>query len=355
MSIHKHVVKSSICLLLLMAGLTAWSQPGKELPKGTAGKDFNVTDSKGKRQGLWVQQWKDTRNLLYRGEYKDGLPQGEWHRYYSDGNLMAITKHIKDTVVMEVTFFHPDGKTRMTEGRYEHKKKQGNWKLWDERGTLLNDENYQDSLLNGNCKYYSPSGNMLKDENYIKGIKEGAFTEYFDNGKMMKQGTYKNGKMNGEYKSWYSSGAVECTGAYANGHPDGNWYCNDYDGAPKVSIKYAKGKEVKRRYENGTFKDYHENGQIPKCEYTYDNGKKNGPFTEWYDKGYFEQIPASAEDQKIGIIYREKLAGTQIKVKGEYLNDKLDGEIFYYRENGVLEKVEEWKDGALVKTRTTVR
>lgn len=344
-----------ILIIILFGSIVSFGQPGKELPQGTVGKDYNVTDAKGKRQGLWVQQWKESRNLLYKGQYKDGLPIGEWHRYYSDGKLMAITNHVKDTVTMDVSFFHPDGKTKMSEGRFQHRKKEGNWKLWDINGTLLSDEMYKDSLLNGNCKYYSPNSNLLRDENYVKGIKEGAFTEYFDNGKMMKQGTYLKGKMNGDYKSWFASGAVDCTGKYSNGIPDGDWYCNDFDGSPKVAIRYNKGKEVKRKYQNGTFKEYHENGQIPKSEYTYDNGMKNGPFTEWYDKGRYEQVPASAEDKKIGILYREKLVDTQIKVKGEYLNDKLNGEIFYYRENGVLEKVEEWKGGELVKTRQGVR
>ncbi len=338
-------------IVIICSTSSLWSQPGKGLPDGVVGKDFNVTDAKGKRQGLWVQQWKETRNLLYKGNYKDGLPTGEWQRYYSDGNLMAITRHIKDTVEMEVVFYHPDGKTKMSEGKYLHKLKEGNWKLWDVRGTLLSDENYRDSLLDGNCKYYAPSGQILKDENYVKGKKNGAFVEYFDNGVKMKQGTYVNGKLHGEYKSWYANGAVECTGKYANGNPDGNWYCNDFDGAPKVSIQYKGGKETKRRYENGTFKEYFENSPIPQSEYSYENGKKNGPFTEWYEVGKFEQVPASAEDRKIGIIYREKLTGTQIKRKGEFLNNELQGEIFYYRLNGTLEKVEEWNNGQLVRVR----
>jgi antitoxin component YwqK of YwqJK toxin-antitoxin module len=347
-----HII--TLVVISLFSSL-AFGQPGKDMPQGIVGKDFNVTDAKGKRQGLWVQQWKTTKSLLYKGEYKDGLPVGEWQRFYSDGKLMAITKHIQDTVLMDVTFFHPDGKTKMTEGSYRHKLKEGNWKLWDIKGTLLSDENYKDSLLHGNCKYYSPNSNLLKDENYVKGIKEGAFTEYFDNGKMMKQGTYVKGRLHGDYKSWYASGAVDCTGKYYNGVPDGDWYCNDFDGSPKVAIRYNKGKEVKRKYQNGTFKEYYENGEIPKSEYTYDRGMKNGPFTEWYNKGYYEQVPASAEDKKIGIVLKERLAGTQIKVKGEYLNDKLDGEIFYYRENGVLDKVEEWSNGELVRTRQGMR
>lgn len=78
---------------------------------------------------------------------------------------------------------------------------------------------------------------------------------------------------------------------------------------------------------------------------------KNGPFTEWYDVGQFVQVPASKEDVELGIVYREQLQGTQIKMKGDYLDDKLEGEVVFFRENGSIEKVEEWSVGKLVKTR----
>jgi hypothetical protein len=39
------------------------------------------------------------------------------------------------------------------------------------------------------------------------------------------------------------------------------------------------------------------------------------------------------------------------EVVGDYLDDKLEGEVVFYRENGNIEKVEEWSDGKLVKTR----
>jgi len=51
---------------------------------------------------------------------------------------------------------------------------------------------------------------------------------------------------------------------------------------------------------------------------------------EWYDKGQFVQVPGSQEDQEQGIIYREKLEGTQLRIKGDYVDDKLEGEIVYY-------------------------
>ena len=63
------------------------------------------------------------------------------------------------------------------------------------------------------------------------------------------------------------------------------------------------------------------------------------------------QVPGTKEDQEQGIIYRQKLEGTQLRMKGDYVNDKLEGEVVFYRENGNIEKIEEWVDGKLVNTR----
>lgn len=326
------------------------AQPGLKFPEGKPGVDYNKLNAKGKREGLWVQQWKDTRNLLYKGEYKNGAPIGVWNRFYPDGNLMATMNHIQDTTVVEATFYHTDGFTVMTSGTYLKKKKDGNWKFWNAEGGLISDEFYKDSLLEGTCKYFYPDGHTLKIEEYKAGYKNGPFTEYYDNGKKKAEGAYFKDEKDGPYKAWFSNGNLDCEGKYYRGTQDGNWYYNHEDGAPKLSILFNKGAEVKRKYSNGTIKEYYDSS-IPKSEYSYEDGMKNGPFTEWYDQGQYVQVPGTKEDMEAGIVYREKLEGTQIRVHGDYVDDKLEGEIIYYRSNGSVDRIEEWSDGKLVKTR----
>lgn len=343
-----------IAALVLSLGLVAQPKPGTVYPPGQAGVDFNKKDPKGKRDGLWIQQWKDTRNLLYKGQYEHGKPTGEWQRFYPDGNLAATMNHIQDTVVVDAVFFHADGMTKASQGRFIKKKKDGNWKLWNEAGKLIADENFKDSLLDGTCKYFFDGGQLLKVETYKIGRLEGAFTEYYENGKKKSEGTYAADEKDGAYKQWFESGIVDCEGKYVKGVQDGTWYYNYEDGKAKITMLYKRGKETKRKYENGTFKEYYDSN-IPKSEYSFENGMKNGPFTEWYDVGQYVQVPGSKEDQEMGIVYREKLDRTQVKFKGDYLNDKLEGEVVYYRENGNIDRVEEWSEGKLVKTRAAGR
>lgn len=345
----KHLSISLIALIcFVFMQSAAFAQPGTKMPEGKPGVDFNLLDSKGKKEGLWVQQWKSTGNLLYRGQFKAGVPEGTWERYYADGKLMAITRHIQDTTVVDVTFFHPDGKTQMSEGRYLKKKKAGQWKIWDESGILRSDENYQDSLLDGISKYYYDNGKLIKTETYKKGVKDGAFEEYHKNGKKRMQGTYAADAYNGPFKAWFENGLLEREGEYLKGAEHGAWYFYNETGSPKMSVHYSKGKIIRKVYINGTFKEFWPD-DIPMSEYTYEDGKKNGPFTEWYDVGVYAEEPVTDKEHiAMGIVKRQVLKGTQVKVQGDYLDDKLEGEVIYYSEKGKVEKVELWKDGVLV-------
>lgn len=351
-----YIMRSLLILMLSWwAGLAiAQPKPGTVYPDGKPGVNYNVRDAKGKKHGLWVQQWQETRNLLYRGQFDHGLPTGVWDRYYPDGALSAKVTHVQDTTITEITMFHPDGKTLAAQGRFVRKKKDGLWKVWNEAGVMISEENYTDSLLNGTCRYFFASGKLLKSEIYTAGIKNGPFEEYYENGKKRAEGVYLADERDGAYKAWFENGKLDCEGKYMKGLQQGAWYYYYEDGKPKITVVFNAGKETKRRYENGTFKEYYESG-LPKSEYTYENAKKDGPFTEWYDMGQFVAVETTEEERAQGIVYREALKGTQIKFHGDYVNDKLEGEVIYYRENGSVEKVEEWVDGVLVKTRAAMK
>jgi antitoxin component YwqK of YwqJK toxin-antitoxin module len=348
----KQILKYVLAVLITIAFTSLGAQPklGTVYPSGKPGVDYNKKDAKGKRDGLWVQQWKDTRNLLYKGQYSHGKPVGMWERYYPDGALASTINHVQDTTIIDAVFYHSNGVNKASEGRFVKKKKEGNWKIWSESGALVSDENFRDSLLDGTCKYFFENGKILKIETFKLGMPEGPFTEFYENGKKKSEGSYAGGEKDGAFKQWFESGTLDCEGKYYKGLQDGMWYYNYPNGKPKMAVLYKRGAETKRKYENGTFKEYYES-LIPKSEYSYENGLRNGPFIEWYDVGQYTQAPATDEDREMGIVYREKLEGTQVRMKGDYVDDKLEGEVIYYRENGAIEKVEEWVEGKCIKTR----
>ena len=334
-------------------------KPGQIWPTGEAGKDYNVTDSKGKRQGPWIRVYgSNPKALLYKGQFVNGIPTGVWEWYYPSGELMTKMNHIDGERITENVNYYDDGKTIMSEGRFELKKingkqvraREGLWKLYDKAGILRGEEQYADSILNGLCKYYYANGKLVSLHTYKNGIKEGPFTDYYDSGKKEREGTYLLGDFDGPFKQWNTNGTLESEGKFVKGQKHGTWYFYDSLGKLEISVLYEYGVEKKKKYNTGVFKEYHESG-IPKSEYTYENGIKDGPFTEWYDIGQFVQVPGSKEDMEMGIMYREKLSGTQIKMQGDYANDLLEGEVIYYSDKGQITKIEVYESGKLISTR----
>lgn len=348
-----------VVLILLSYAFPSFAQkPGAVWPTGTAGVDYNVTDAKKNRQGPWIRVYgNNPEMLLYRGQFKNNVPVGDWEWYYPTGELMTKMTHINGEAETYNVNYFLDGKV-MSEGKFvvkmiDGKKKrcrEGQWKLYNESSVLLAEEFYTDSLLNGQCKYYYPSGKILAVHNFIGGVKNGPFVDYYENGKKEREGTYLAGDFDGDYTSWHENGNKESVGEFYKGQRNGTWYYYKSSGILEVSVLYKNGAETKRKYNEGTFKEYYDS-QIPKSEYTYENGMKNGPFTEWYELGQYVQVPGTKEDMEMGIMMREKLEGTQVKMQGDYVNDKLEGEVIYYNEKGLITKIEVYEDGVLKETK----
>jgi uncharacterized protein len=343
--------------VFLLSGFIVTAQ--QEWPKGEAGKDYNVKDARG-RQGLWIRVFADKPDVIYyKGQFKDDVPVGVWEWYYKDGHLMTLMTHLEGDKVTDNVSFYADGKTKMSEGRFVKKNvqgrtvrcREGEWKFYNESGSMMAQENYQDSLRNGVCKYFRVTGALLKLVNYKEGQKDGPFIEYHENGKKMREGTYLRDDFEGAFMMWHDNGMKEVEGFYLKGQQDGTWTYYKSSGAIEMRVLYKMGVEKKRQFMEGSQMEYYTSG-LPKCEYTWEEGRKNGPFKEWYDQGQFVKVPTDKADQELGIMFREKLEGQVLAREGDYLNDKLEGEVICYDPSGKVDKIEVYSEGVLKSTKT---
>lgn len=336
-----------ILIFVIVCGLSAAAQkPGTVYPAGKAGVDFNLKNAKGQKEGLWIQQWESTRNLLYKGQYKNGLPTGVWERYHADGALMAVQNHIKDTMEVHVQSYYPDGTTLLSVGTYLQRKKDGPWKFYNANGALMSSEQYSKDILDAEAAYYYPNGKLYKKETFKGGIKNGDFEEYYENGKMRSKGSYVKEALDGPFKQWFPNGILDCEGKYSGGKQNGQWMYFNETGSPKLTVLFKYGTETKRRYENGTFTEYYDSG-LPKSEFTYSNGQLDGPFTEWYDKGEYVRKPAEDPAMAKEGYLKQTLEGQVILRQGDYVDGKLEGELLHYHDNGTIDKRELYEAGVL--------
>lgn len=321
-------------------------------PNGEEGVDYYMNDrSSPKPDGLHYRTYAQGE-LYYIGEFSGGKPAAEKAFYYyhktKPGAVMSIHQFTEDVNVVDAAIYHENGFPEAS-GRYISQKKEGPWKFYDLEGILKNTSEYENDMLNGESVTYHLNGNVYKSEVYVDDVPNGPWTEFFDDGTTKAEGSNQEGIPHGAIKHYHPNGVLMIQGQYADGLMDGVWIKFHSNGKIEVTTKYKGGKEIAVRRENGTFMDYWPSG-VPQSEYEYEDGKKNGPFEEWHDMGEWIRKPKEDSDGSKGLEFIDTLVGTQLSRKGDYMNDKLEGEIIYYDRDGRITKVEHYANGELEST-----
>lgn len=235
-----------------------------QLPKGVDCKKAESMDEKEmiklKREGRWIQYYKDSTNILAEGENKDNKREGEWKFYDQKGNLTktVIYKEGKKEGP-EITYF-AGTKIIKSEGQNINDKKEGEWKFYSDsqhqcvsKGMYKEDNkegewiecsedtqnkkwyisfkgSYYKNLKDGPAETYHPDGKLASKGVYRADLKckenpppegeqmcekkTGKWVFYFPNGNTMEEGNYdpQTGKRTGLWKEYYASGELRGEG-----------------------------------------------------------------------------------------------------------------------------------------------
>jgi len=333
---------------------SAFSQPGNlpsaknSMPAGDAGVDFNLVDSEGEKEGLWIRVWP-SGSLYYKGSFDSGKPSGEFLYFYENGKLMSSVNHMKETT--SAIHYRPNGSVQAS-GYYnpavgnENPTKQGSWGYFDENSLQRRAETYDNGVLDGAYWVKDYKGLMVEEGAYLNGEKDGIWNTFYENGKMKQYVSYSNGLLEGEFLAFHQNSNPRIKGQYLDGHEDGTWKAYHENGEMEMIVKYSYGKMVKEIRINGTFEDTFPDGRS-KSEFTYKDKELDGPYRVWHDCGEYLIEPFT--DEKTGEqLQRRVLKGTQIKEEGEYIKGKLDGPRYFYDIKGKLVKKESYENGVLV-------
>jgi len=310
---------------------------------------WNRVDKNGLKQGRHREYYPKTKKLRYEGQFIDDKPVGIFKFYYPETyELNAI--HEYDTIGgrAKITVFHKNGKI-LAKGFYLNQQKDSLWSFYNQEGKLLMTEFYKNNILNGEKIVYYNDSTIFEKITYKDGVKEGPYIIYYSDGSIKEQGHHKNGDKEG-LVIYYNPGNIPLyKGTYVNHLKDGEWIRYNDDGTEMQKEYYKNGILKNIVFLNGVFKEEYEN-ETPKSEYTYKNGKKNGPYKIYYNNAQkvVEEVPAyDGSKGKEKIIYYE---GQTLKEKGTYLNDKLHGKVTYYKPNGQIEKIVTYSNGVIQKT-----
>jgi antitoxin component YwqK of YwqJK toxin-antitoxin module len=298
---------------------------GKILSQGTkSGKTLNYEryDNKGflhskgqfvngLKQGDWTAYFALLQKPFSITAYKDGMQHGSYTKYYQNGQTSTKATYKEDELDGAYFVFSKADSTIVTyEGYYRNGSREGEFISRNTHNHITAKNYYLFDDIKGWQTYYSEAGKIVREEFIEDGAVQG-FVYYDTLGKIMHESWLNQGT--GEAKSYYPNGALCFSGNYKNGFADGNftWYYPN----GKVSDKgfYVNGNR------HAKWESYYENGKL-KFVRNYEYGSIHNEYLEYFENG-------------------------QLSKKFHYVYDELDGEYLRYYENGKLRYKSQYHDG----------
>lgn len=193
-------------------------------------QDINQTDSKGRRQGIWMDFYPNGQKR-YEGEFKNDKCKGTFRYYDEQGNLQATNEFDKSGEKCLNKTYAPNGRVIAT-GYYVNQKKEGEWKYYDKNsGQLLLSEDNQGGKVHGWSRLYNPNNGKLAEETqFVEGQPEGMCHKYSDTGVLQMECQYHQGQLDGPCKTYYPNTALKEEGQYTAGKKSGVWKTYNEDG-----------------------------------------------------------------------------------------------------------------------------
>jgi len=249
----------------------------------------NVTDVNGKKQGRWIifgsmkpEKGYPDAGKIEEGPYKDDRKNGEWTMYHKDGATpRLIGEFSSGRPKGAFTKFHVNGQQK-SKGTYVNGKHQGALESFYNDGTPSQVKNFN-----------------------LQGKEEGAQKLYYSNGQVEVEYETKNGVKTGKQTRYYENGDIKQVIEY------------NIDGTVKNKVESEATQPVAEpTVDSGSGFSGAENGKVKDGEFKKDGYNKvyNGDEELWMD--------------------------------GKFKSGKLlDGKLYKYDSDGILLKIEIWKNG----------
>ncbi|MEQ9261966.1 MAG: hypothetical protein RLP14_02275 [Owenweeksia sp.] len=307
------------------------------------------------------------------GNLKNGQPEGYWKSYYRNGNLKAEGNRKEHLLQGPWLFYNEDGEKKL-EINYKDDKKDGLRKTFLD-GQIIKEEPFVNDQLEGFAKeYYQGSGELHREIPYKNNQTQGTGYEYAMDGRIITLLTYKSGVLTkqqninrmdqqlqkqGMWVTFYPNRNVKVEGPYVNNLKNGYWkyYLSTGDlqrvekwimGVLQENAQEVAKVEIKREIDPNTgklaFKGAYRNGKAEGVHRRYD-ADGNVISSKIYENGIvlFEGI-VDEQGRKQGP-WKEYYPDGTLKAKGSYLDDLKIEEWTYYYADGEIEQTGSYQQG----------
>lgn len=145
-------------------------------------------NKKGKPDGDW-KWYYESGNILREEFFDNGRPEGEMKEYSDSGRV--ITKGIFVDGEKDGFWFLQDGDER-EEGNYKNGLKDGIWKFYYSNGKISKTGKYLEGVENGKFTFYYDNGRTMQEGDFIMGLKDGNWKKFDRDGNPVSVITFLN-------------------------------------------------------------------------------------------------------------------------------------------------------------------
>lgn len=164
-----------------------------------------ITYRMGKEHGKTTYFYDNPNTLEMEVEMKNGKRNGEFRRYFENGNLDTHCVYVNDSIEGVQTIFSPDGK-KVQESTYKNGRLDGMYKAYHLNGEVSIEGVYKDGLYEGEWYYYDERGILVGEASFKQGA--GTLTAYDSHGVKYKVTPYVHNKKEGKEVLYDPNGAI---------------------------------------------------------------------------------------------------------------------------------------------------
>lgn len=275
-----------------------------------------VKTSDGEPVNGGVKWTDDNGNLIWEGNFKNGLQKGA-HRQYEGGVLLSIIRYRKGEPKGKFeafypnknlriqgrfrkggrhgtwTWMHPNGETEQ-EGKYEEGLRTGEWSGRHPNGNLSFKGTYEADQETGMWFRYYPDGELSEEGRYINAEKVGNWRFYHPNAALAKEGEYVGGERHGMWRFYHPNTVLESEGRYENDLRSDTWYFYSPEGVKMEQGTYELGKKT------GMWSAFHADGRMKEVG-SYRNGERNGTWRSFHADGALASASTFKDGELTGV------------------------------------------------------
>ena len=333
----------------------------------------------GTRHGPFAAVFPDG-SIQITGGYRNGALDGPWQRHRPDGSVIETGSYAAGQKSGRWQMLGPTGALL---GDYDMTAGTGTERIWLDDGTLYSERALRAGVPGGEQRIYGPDGATLLaaqwtagkldgprgagtrgtlriDETLAAGVRRGG-RQIWQFGALVLEESYdRRGRRDGDYTLWRNRKVMRVHGVYDHGARDGLWIWSDRDGNKERQGNYLDGKR------DGPWTEWYEN----KIVFTgsYARGRPDGEFI-YYDRnenelGRFDIKGGSGTmltfwpNRKVAVrqhmyrgaadgVYQELTNRGKLVVEGHYRNDARHGAWKEWTTDGVPTLEQSWKRGKL--------